>query len=740
MPSDDTRRQLLGSFIEEVDARSRELERNLLSLETAKDEAAKEILLKALLRTAHSLKGAAGLLEVRPIETACHWMEEFFAAARQDQARLGRPQIGLLLEVTDAIDEFGRLMRTEGERADHRSAALLLGLSEHLRAETGESGKRKNKLAWERRSAYADAEPVEAAVPTRDFGAGDSEAVVRVAAERLDAIMLRSGELLGSRKRMQAHADQAAALQETLLKMRRRDLANAFSYPSVRGALATAFPPMELLDTLEDGLEALTRALADESRLLERTTSFLEGELQHARMQSFSQACDGLDRLVRDLATEQGKSAELVIRGGGTELDRAIVAPLRDVLRHLVRNAIGHGLERPEERAGRNKPERGRIVVAAATRGDRLEISVEDDGRGIDLDALRACAGLPETASDEELVRLVFLPGITTSPAVTRLSGRGMGLEIVKSAVERLRGSVTAQSRPGNGSLFVLAMPLTLAASRAVLLSSGGQLFALESTSALYLFRVKLDELHSIEGRAYVSHEGRSLPVVDLAAWLGRPRPLVLGEGARVPLVVFRSAGREAALLIEDVAGEQELLVRALGPRLAKLNIFSGAALLPDGAVALVVNAAALMEAVTTQQGRRGDIVLQQVPPAAAKRILVVDDSPTVRMLEKIILERAGYEVLVAADGEEAWKLLATRGADALVADVDMPRMDGFALTEAVRSSERFKNLPVILVTSREDAEDTERGLEAGADAYMVKSTFDQDQLLELTRQMLKEH
>ncbi|TJW04586.1 MAG: response regulator [Mesorhizobium sp.] len=753
MHAEDSKRQLMGLFLGEIQERTRDLERNLLAIEPTTNAAARLELLKALLRTTHSLKGAAGLMEVRPIETACHWMEELFSSALRDGRRLDRRQIGMLLETIDALAEYGRVLdRGEKDSCDAPEERLHR-LAESIRTNVDVAFKsRKDGSTGHPPALRAgdDAGPsppgynvADATTQRRVVRSTDLDGSVQVAAEKLDSLLFRSGELLISRSLGRTRVDQTASLQE-LTKSLRRQASNAFgNRPPVlpRTQLPNLRQKDEILVDLENGLRKLKQDLADDSRILERAAASLADGLHRARMQPFAQACRGLARIVRDMSADQGKLAELAVEGGGIEIDRSILGGLQDSLRHLVRNAVDHGLETPEDRAARNKPAAGRIVIAAVLRGDQLQVRVEDDGGGIDVVSLREHApdkDGPGAQDEEELLRRVFLPGVSTSPTVTRLSGRGMGLDIVKNAVEKLRGTVQVAHTPGKGTAFTLTLPLTVTTIRALLIVAGDQIFALDPISSKKLLRVSREELRSVSGRAFIPYDGRTIPVLDLAGWLGMSTRKRMPSAGSIVVIVIGTAGREAALLVDEVAGEQELLIRVLGPRLEKLRIFSGGAILPDGQIALVLNAAALLENATGRNlGRDLPPFEQAERPQARKRILIVDDSPTVRALEKIMLEAAGYQVSTASDGSEAWDVLQTEGADAVIADVDMPRMDGFMFAQAIRQSQHFSNLPIILVTAREEPQDKTRGLEVGANAYLLKSTFDQRQLLELIRQVL---
>ena len=495
----------------------------------------------------------------------------------------------------------------------------------------------------------------------------------------------------------------------------------------------------ENLRRLEKGLEKVAANITEDAVFLKHVTVPLSDAVHRARMLPFAEACEGLDRMARDLAHSADKDVELVVEGGEVELDRSVLEGLKDPLRHLVRNAVAHGVETPEVRHAAGKPVLARVTVAAMLRGAQVEVSVEDDGRGLDLAALRSAArqrGLPDAADERELARLIFLPGLSTSHTVTDVSGRGVGLDVVKSSVEAVHGTVEVRSLAGGGTRFALTVPLTLTTLRAVLVTAGGQTYALAGTNVQRVVRVTPADLRQVAGRLMLSLGGAPLPVAALATVLGIGTPPEPREG-KLLAVVVAAGEKRVVLLVDGVLSEQEIVVKSLGTRVRRLIHVSAATLLPSGRVALLLNAAGVAR---TALGTAG-VTLQPITlPATApgkKQLLVVDDSVTTRTLEKTILESAGYEVATAPDGEAAWQLLQERGADLLVSDIEMPRMDGFELTEAVRASPRFRTLPVVLVTGRTSEEDRARGLRAGADAYIVKSGFDQRALLETIARLL---
>jgi two-component system chemotaxis sensor kinase CheA len=593
-------------------------------------------------------------------------------------------------------------------------------------------------------------------VPAGPLDSASIVGTVRVPAGKLDTFLARSGELLVARRRVEGRARDVTALRESLQRWHtewravEKPLAELLRED---GRTAPTAPPRSLTDALnhvgdrlselDKGLDRLEAGMKADGRLLKDAAGSLDEEVRRVRLLPFAEACQGLDRMVRDLAQAGGKEVALVVEGGSVELDRSILEGLKDPLRHLVRNAVDHGAETPAERRAAGKSPLVHVTVSANLRGGQVEVVVADDGRGIDLEALRQQLRrrrLPEPADDRDLAQAVFLPGLSTTRLITDVSGRGVGLDVVKARVEAMHGNVVLSWVPGRGTCFTLAVPLTLTTLRALLVRAGGHTFAFVAASVLKLVRVNPAEaLRTVEGRRLLTLGGPPLPVASLAEVLGLASEPAVAQG-KVPAIIVAAGDRQMAFLVDDLLDEQGVVIKGLGARIRRLRHVVAATLLPSGEIALVLNTGNL---IRTALARRADAPrlhpAPAVAPAAAarKRILVVDDSITTRTLERSILEAAGYEVEVAADGAAAWQLLQEHSADLILSDVDMPRMDGFALTEAVRASPRFHELPVILVTARESQEDRARGSAVGADAYLGKSAFDQQNLLATLAQLV---
>jgi two-component system, chemotaxis family, sensor kinase CheA len=758
--------RLTATFLEELDEHVRVFNRELLALEQHPSDPWVDRV-QTLFRSAHSLKGAARAVSAARVEAICHRLESVLAAVRDGPSPPTRELFELLFAAADAIDHAGKLFAGKGGAEKEAVVnAMLARLNAPLgRGET--PGKPSTPQAAPERKPSTPPPPAPWAAPVRGSrpdGAAESANVVRVRRTKLDMLLAQSGELLVARRRLEARRDQVSTLQDfvarwradwrivdKLLAKRARRERNADDAPpgsSNHGALAISSRAErilvrnhEYLRRLERDLEHLALGSADDRQAIERAAVPLEEQIRQVRMLPFLDACEGLFRAVRDLSATQGKEVELVIDNGETEIDRSLLDAIRDPLVHLVRNAVDHGVEPAAERAAQGKTPRAKVTVSADVHGSWVDITVSDDGRGIDVPGIREHAqrkGIPCPAELDGVTRLIFAAGFSTAPMITEVSGRGIGLDVVKTQVEQCRGTVGVASEPGRGTRFTLTLPLTLSTIRALLIENGGQPFAIPSASIERLVRVDASAIRTIEGREVVLLGQSPIPIGSLTTLFAMaPRPQT-GIGKRLSAAVLSAEGRLAVVLVDELVGEQEVVLKPLGARLKRMKYVSAATILPSGRVAPVLAPSEIVRDIVTRPAVTSFVpATSEVAPIAAKRLILADDSVTTRTLEKSILEAAGYEVLTAVDGSDAWHLLQDKGADLVVSDVEMPKMDGFSLTETIRGSKRFRSLPVVLVTALETDRDRARGLEAGADAYLPKSTFDQKALLETIRQLL---
>ncbi|HVE82500.1 MAG TPA: response regulator [Myxococcales bacterium] len=542
---------------------------------------------------------------------------------------------------------------------------------------------------------------------------------LRVSAEQLGSLERQPDELREIRTALEQRAEDARRIFWTL-----------------QGALSRAQRHIEyeLASAIRDQVLQLQRNVSGAASELSFRVAELDRELRALRMQSVDTLTDPLSKAVFQHAKDLGKKVRLETFGAKVALDRRMLQLLKDPFIHLVRNAVDHGIETPAERSRLGKREEGVIRIDVEQRGNAVQVTFTDDGEGIDVNAVRhkaiqdglltaeAAAGLPEDA----LTQLIFQPGFSTSDRVTRTSGRGVGLDVVKENVQKAGGRVSVTSRRGQGSRLVIEVPLTLATAQALLFESSGFALAVPLSSVVKARFVDSEEA----ARGSLEVDGQLLPIHAMSDLVPIPPSHARPTGYSV--VVVKSAERLLAIRVDRLLGEREVVVRPLPPEMLRLRHLSAATPLGDGRLAFILSTRAMMESLSSSTSFAG---LEEV--ARKHRVVVADDSITTRSLHRQVLEAAGYEVETAADGDEALRILRARGADLLVSDIHMPRMDGLTLTRKLRDEPTLGSLPVVLVSSLDSDADLERAKDAGATAYLTKGAYQRGELLKLVQSLL---
>ncbi|KIO48622.1 hybrid sensor histidine kinase/response regulator [Nitrosospira sp. NpAV] len=777
--NDELLKKLLVTFQIEADTHLQAMSSGLLALRKIPGGQQLADIVERIFRDAHSLKGAARAVNLTQIEAVCQSLENVFSALKDKRLPVSLPLIDLLLQTTDAL---GGLLTGDNSGAGAkkpRMGTLIRQLDDTLREQLSESAdpaqapQTPPTLPATMLPADLPYEPdkgmqILASTPSL------ASTTVRVSAMKLDAVMRQVEELLLPRlaanqrakelseaaamlaawKRQRLHIQPALRLVDRELTRDIRD-SNASRRKHELPRLLKYLDAEQLhMKMLEDRLARLQWAAEQDQRILAGMTDSLRQDVKEMQLLPFSSLLDILPRLARELAREQGKSVDLVIQGGEIEIDRHILEEMKDPLIHLVRNCIDHGIEQPAARLAKGKPSHGTITLACSQKdGGTAEVLVADDGAGIDVAMIKTAAHKLGIVSAEEAkqlgelesMTLVFQSGVTTSPIITDLSGRGLGLAIVSEKVERLGGTIQVQSSPGGGTAFHLFLPLTQANFRGVLVHAGRQLFVIPSTSVERVVRIAHKEIKTVENRETILVDGQTVSLVWLSDVLELPRHVIPAEPAAsingAPAVVLGSGLARVAFLVEEILGEQEVLVKTLVRPLTRVRNVAGATVLGTGRVVPVLNAADLLKSAA----KRPAGALPSVHQLSAEKhgnakkqsILVVEDSITARTLLKNILESAGYRVNTAVDGVDGYTTLKTGAFDLVVSDVEMPRMDGFGLTAKIRADKQFAGLPVVLVTALDSRDHRERGIDAGANAYIVKSSFDQSNLLEIIQRLI---
>jgi two-component system chemotaxis sensor kinase CheA len=758
----DFLKKLQATFALEANDHLTAIAEGLLELEKSPAASRRREIIEGIFRDAHSLKGAARAVGRPDVESVCRPLESLFANWKRSGSAPRQELFDLVHAAVKVLEHLLSPRRPESTDADQSIAGSLVRELERAVEETPGA---KPPVAGREPAELPPGFPApipQVAADVRIPATG----TIRVATSKLDALFRQTEVLIAAKlaaeQRVAELRDIAVLIhmrEKAWNEVRRRLLPMAAPHPGEGRPPRHVTPAVELAHVLA-ALEKQESTAPDLARRVSMSATAAEADrrafakmidnlLDEAKkllMLPLASTFDLLPRIARDLAREQGKDVDLEIRGAEIEIDRRVQEALKDPLIHLIRNSVDHGIEAPAVRLRAGKPGRGTIVInVAQEQPGKAEIRIADDGAGIDTAKVLAAAQKLGAVSAEEaagldepqIAALIFRSGVSTSTVVTDISGRGLGLAIVREHVEGLGGSVSVETRRGSGTSFRFVLPVTLAAMRAVLIRAGARQFALPMTGVERVLRVKREEIRTVENRETVPFNGGTLSVARLADVLGlRRRAAVEQRADHVQIAVIASAGERIGLVVDEVLTEQEILLKDLGSQLRRVRNIGGATVLGSGDLVPSLNVPDLVE--SCREFTPGATEAAPGSPAARSRsVLVVKDSITARALLKNILEASGYPVTTAVDGIDALTVLKTGEFDLVVSDVDMPRMDGFELTRKIRADRKFSRLPVVLVTALDSRESRERGIDAGADAYIVKSSFDQANLLQTIRRLV---
>ena len=753
----DLRFSMLDLFRAEAESQALVLTSGLLALER---DPALAPQLEACMRAAHSLKGAARMVGLAVGVRVAHAMEDCFVAAQEGRLTLQQGSIDLLLRATDLLARIAHTVLTEigqwdAEKKPEVDAALAalarvlandIAVTPAIQAPKGAAVERAGE---EPLRAAGSQEPEQGARRATDRA---SDRVLRVSAENLNRLLSLAAESLVASRWVKPFA-------ESMLGLRRAQHDLTLTLETVNEASAALAHD----DPARIALAAAQRSAADSELVLADRLVELEtfdrrsNNLAHrlyeealaVRMRPFADGVEGLPRMVRDLARSLGRQVRLDIVGGATQVDRDILAKLDAPLGHLLRNAIDHGVEAPEAREAAGKPAEGVVRVEARHSAGSLQISVSDDGSGIDLEKLREAVvarnlttlDASRALSDQELLEFLFLPGFSMKHVVTDVSGRGVGLDAVQEMVKQVRGTVRASAQTGQGTQFVLQLPVTLSVVRTLLVEIGGEPYAFPLVYIVRTLKLSSARIELLEGRQHFEFEGRQIGLITARQVFGLEAAAASGDD--LPVIVMDDSVHAYGLVVDRFLGERELVVQPLDPQLGKVKDISSGALMEDGAPVLIVDTEDLMRSLDRlASGARLASVPQGLTRAAVrkrKRVLVVDDSLTVRELERKLLGNRGYDVEVAVDGMDGWNAARIGHFDLVVTDIDMPRMDGIELVGLITRDANLKSVPVMIVSYKDRDEDRQRGLEAGASYYLTKGSFHDETLLQAVIDLIGE-
>ena len=767
-------KRLLSTFKVEADEHIKKIIAGLIDLEKELEPQVKAGIIETVFREAHSLKGAARAVNRLDMETICQSLESVFSGLKRREIDLTpslfdtlHRSVDMLNTITFSSPEEAVPGSGEISRITEKLAKAVKGEIEtkqtipNDRTITQDDPRASEPETFLSSPELSIRETGEAAWPQKK-----AMSTVRISMEKLDSLLTQSEEMLTLKLMADRH------LEDQL------DLAHLFGlwdkqwakiYPIIcefrrlqekrdKEGWKRRQDDLRNVKLLEFGVQTHDHMKALESKLAElrRTADHhlystglmvdnLLGDVKQILMLPFSTLFEVFPKLLRDLSRDQGKDVELSISGGEIEIDRRIMEEMRIVFIHLLRNAIDHGIEKPEVRKKNGKPPRGMIhIVVSRGEGNRVEILLSDDGGGIELGGLNEASlkrGIvsPEEArklTEQDILSLVFQSGVSTSPIIMDISGRGLGLTIVREKIEKLGGRVSIETHRHKGTTIRMAIPLTVATFRGVLVTAAERLFIIPTTDVERTVRIKREEIRTVENRDTLSLDGIAIPLVKLSDVLELSERN--DESPVITVLILESQGKRIGFRVDEILTEQEILIKSMSRPLSRVRNIAAATILGSGKVVPVLNVSDLVKSAATSAVRPVKPAAPQAGGEAAKKtILVVEDSITSRILLKNILETSGYLVMTAVDGIDAMTRLKTEKFDAVVSDVDMPRMNGFNLTEKIRGDKKLAELPVVLVTALESREDRERGIDVGANAYIVKSSFDQSNLLETLRRLI---
>ncbi|MFJ3010187.1 hybrid sensor histidine kinase/response regulator [Pseudomonas fluorescens] len=749
---------LLELFGLEAEAQTQVLSSGLLALERNPTQAD---YLESCMRAAHSLKGAARIVGIDSGVSVAHVMEDCLVSAQEGRLLLRPEHIDALLQGTDLLMRIATPANAP-QAPDIEAYVALMGRLLDPSAPPAVAPPPMAELQMQ--APTPTPTPIEppATVIDTPLEASDSaprkskrtteggERVLRVTAERLNSLLDLSSKSLVETQRLKPHL----ATMQRLKRMQNNGLR---ALESLNVHLKEHALSLEAQEALEDA----RRLLAESQQLLAEKNAELDEFAWQAsqraqvlydtalacRMRPFADVLTGQVRMVRDLGRSLGKQVRLEIEGEKTQVDRDVLEKLEAPLTHLLRNAVDHGIETPEQRLLKGKSEEGLIRLRASHQAGLLVLELSDDGNGVDLEKVRRSiverqlspAQTAAQLSEDELLTFLFLPGFSLRDTVTEVSGRGVGLDAVQHMVRQLRGAVVLEQTAGEGSRFHLEVPLTLSVVRSLVVEVGEEAYAFPLAHIERMCDLQPQDIVQIEGRQHFWHEGRHVGLVAASQLLNRPASQSSSETLKV--VVIRERDAVYGVAVERFVGERTLVVLPLDERLGKVQDISAGALLDDGSVVLIVDVEDMLRSVDKllNTGRLERIARHgnQAAEVARKRILVVDDSLTVRELQRKLLLNRGYDVAVAVDGMDGWNALRSEDFDLLITDIDMPRMDGIELVTLLRRDNRLQSLPVMVVSYKDREEDRRRGLDAGADYYLAKASFHDDALLDAVVELI---
>jgi two-component system chemotaxis sensor kinase CheA len=733
----------------------------LSELEKTQSKKKEAEIIEVLFREVHSLKGAARSVDQKDIEYVCQPMESIFSALKRQEISLTPLSIDLFYKTVKWLSKY---VATSGVGQTALFQQTRMELTRQLKeiasgeAFTNELLQTSVAGSEKSRPAHHDAVTENESVTVIQSNSMPVQiGMVRIPISKLDPLLMQAEEMIQSKIAIDQRTDELKDLYSELNGWK-----NEEQKWRNRRSSATLDTWNEWCDISEIHLNKLESRMLEILRLMERNQHTLDllvdnhlEAMKKVLMLPVSYIVETFPGMVREISREQKKEIDFIIIGAELEIDKRILEELKDPLIHLIRNSIDHGIGKPQERILQNKPVRGTITLAFAPKeSGQVEITLSDDGKGIDRTNVMKAAVKSGFLSNEaagklepeDALDLIYQSGISTSAIITDISGRGLGLTIVSEKVLQLNGKISVESKTGRGTTFRILLPLTLATFRGILVKVKEFMFLLPTMNVERVMKVEQKEIKTVKNHETLLLDNQIISVVDLGEVLGLHENKYKGSGKIDPIstnsnqirvVIIVSGDDRIAFRVDDMVEEQQVMVKSLGKLLNRVRNISGATILGSGKVVPVLNIIDLMKSAIRIRGRESEASVDELFVPKSDKILVVEDSITSRTLIKNILETAGYRVTTAVDGADAFTKARTNDFDIVVSDVDMPKMNGFELTAKIRGDKKLSEIPVVLVTALESLEDREHGIEVGADAYIIKSSFDQGNLLEIIKKLI---
>lgn len=734
-------KKLRSTFKIEAYEHLRTISLSLLELEKITSKEEQKPIVEVIHREFHSLKGAARAVSIKEIETLCHTLESIFTKVKKDSLKINEDMFDIFNRAVDMIEEslslpedkskdistiINELKNIEGGILPSSALLKPKEVQQEIVIVTDTA---VNKEIKEIKEKLVMNEIIDETTNTTKSSKKNADEVIRVSKDKFDSLLLQGEEMIYAKLSAAQRAKEIKELRELLDLWEKEKEFNVFK-------------------RIENNLETLLKSAENDVKTIETMTDTFMEEVKGIMVSPFSSVVEMFPKMVRDLSRQIGKEIDFVVSGKEIEIDRRILEEIKDPFMHIIRNSIDHGIESRAEREKRGKPIKGVVNLSIAQiSGDKVKIDISDDGAGIDLDKVKEKAVRNKLITKEQADNLdkdtanmlIFKSGLSTSDIITDISGRGLGLAIAFEKIQKLEGNITINTEKGKGTTFTIYIPITISTNRGIIVNASKQDFVIPTGKVEKVMIVKRDDVKILENRATILVDEKIVPIIKLKDILELKDKESKEElNDTFSILVINHIDKNIALSVDSIVSEQEVLIKRFNKQLKRVKNISGATILGSGEVVPILNVQDLIKSSLIHGNKSSNIIKDnQKDNSKYKNIIVVEDSITSRTLLKNILEAYGYSVRTAVDGLQGWNLLKSEKFDLVITDVEMPEMNGFELTSKIRNDSDLSEMPVILVTSLESREDKERGIDVGASAYIVKSDFQQGNLLEIIKRLI---